>query len=255
MGRYDFRPLRVHQTATQLLQNERISNVPPWYDVIGAIPPSQPLIRTQPFPHERTNKQPRTKKASRLFKPQKITYEEDKLRRDFYGDHPWELARPRMIIEDDGKDSYKTNWKDIRQPEKALSGERYVLFVLTKEATESRSVIQRQMWLQRNIPNITKARAYDQARKEFYKLRLVEDTERRVAREEALHVGARFGPSAMEIGMQLENEEYERWKVWAEKQVELQQQRQAALYSGTDSRDSPAEELAAPEESLESIPG
>ena len=30
-----------------------------------------------------------------------------------------------MVIEDDGKDSYRTDWREIRQPEKALSGERY----------------------------------------------------------------------------------------------------------------------------------
>ena len=120
--------------------------------------------------------------------------------------------------------------------------------------TNARSVVQRQMWLQHNVPDITKAGAYDRARKEFYKLRLLEDTERRVAREEALHMGAQFGPSAMEIGMKLENEEYERWKVWAQKQVALQQQKQAALYTGTDSGDSPADEVATPEESSESIP-
>ena len=124
MGRYDFRPLRVHQTATQLLQAERLTSPPPWYDIIGTVPPSQPLIRTQPLPHQQFGNQPKTKKASKLFKPQKITYEEDKLRKEFFGDHPWELARPRMIIEDDGKDSYKTDWERVRQPEKGSSGER-----------------------------------------------------------------------------------------------------------------------------------
>ena len=29
-----------------------------------------------------------------------------------------------MVIEDDGKDSYKTDWSQIKQPEKGLSGER-----------------------------------------------------------------------------------------------------------------------------------
>ena len=124
MGRYDFRPLRVHQTATQLLQTERIVHPPPWYATVGSIPPAEPLVRAQPLQHQQRSRRPRTKKASKLFMPQKITYEEDKLRKEFFRDHPWELARPRMIIEDDGKDTQKTDYKQIRQPEKTLNGER-----------------------------------------------------------------------------------------------------------------------------------
>ena len=114
------------------------------------------------------------------------------------------------------------------------------------------------MWLQQNVSGLSKANAYDRARKEFYYLRLQEDTERRVAKEEALYTGAQFGPSAMDIGRQLEDQEYERWKVWAQKQVEEQQQRQAAMYTGTDTGDmadaEPAEEIAALEEISNSIP-
>ena len=124
MGRYDFRPLRVHQTATQLLNTERISRTPPWYDVVGSITPAQSLVRTQPLPHKLGKGRPKTRKASKLFKPHMIRYEEDVLRKEFFKDHPWELARPRLVIENDGKDSQKTDWSRIEQSEKALSGER-----------------------------------------------------------------------------------------------------------------------------------
>lgn len=66
------------------------------------------------------------KKASKLFQPQVIGYEEDLLRKEFFKDHPWELARPRMLIEDGGKDSQQTDWSRIEQKAKALSGERSV---------------------------------------------------------------------------------------------------------------------------------
>ena len=46
------------------------------------------------------------------------------LRKEFFKDHPWELARPRLIIEDDGKDSQTTDWAQIQQKQKALTGER-----------------------------------------------------------------------------------------------------------------------------------
>ena len=110
------------------------------------------------------------------------------------------------------------------------------------------------------MPEITSAQAYDQARKEFYDLRLQEDVERRVAKEEAMSTGAYFGTSALDIGMELEDKEYEKWKQWALKEVGAAAQRQAAMY--TDSGESgemavdsdPAEFEAAREEVSDQIP-
>ena len=82
------------------------------------------------------------------------------------------------------------------------------------------------------MPGIKPAQAYDQARKEFYDLRLQEDVERRVAKEEAMSTGAYFGKSALDIGMELEDKEHEKWKEWATKEVALAEQRQAAMYTG-----------------------
>jgi small subunit ribosomal protein S23 len=75
------------------------------------------------------------------------------------------------------------------------------------------------MWLMENS-GLTKNAAYDQARKEFYALRQEEEIERRVAREEARHVGAYFGKTRLEVSMDIEDQEYERWKAWAAIQVE-----------------------------------
>jgi len=76
---------------------------------------------------------------------------------------------------------------------------------------------------------MTKAAAYDIARREFYRLRLQEDIERRVAQEEARATGAYFGPDMHTVGMELENQEYERWKEWAIKEAQFQDQRAAAF--------------------------
>lgn len=76
---------------------------------------------------------------------------------------------------------------------------------------------------------MTKAAAYDIARREFYNLRLQEDVERRVAQEEAQATGAYFGMSANNVGMELENQEFDRWRVWAEKEAQIQDQRAAAF--------------------------
>ena len=81
---------------------------------------------------------------------------------------------------------------------------------------------------------MTKANAYDQARKEFYKLRLHEDVRRRVAKEEALATGAYFHKSTLEVGMEIEDKQYEKWKEWAIKQVNELEQRRSAMYTGQD---------------------
>jgi len=241
MGRYNFRPQRVYQATTQLLSNGRLTTPPSWYEVVGNVPPPQILVRTQPIEHHRRLK---TKKRSKLFQPQNITYPEDKLRREFFGDHPWELARPRVVLENDGMDSRTEDWSSIRQLGKPLNGE---------------SVVQRQIWLMENIPKMSKAGAYDQARREFYEERLQEDVERRVAKEEALATGAYFGKSMLEVGMELESREYERWREWATQQVIEAKQRQASMYTSVDSAsaaisaDDP-ETIAGLEEFGESIP-
>lgn len=45
-----------------------------------------------------------------MFQPVNIGYEEDKLRWEYFNDHPWELARPRVVLENDGRDAEKWDW-------------------------------------------------------------------------------------------------------------------------------------------------
>lgn len=73
------------------------------------------------------------------------------------------------------------------------------------------SVVQRQMWLMEN-KGLGETDAYDHARREFYELRMKQDIERRVAAEEALAVGAQFGKSYLEIGIEMEQKALEMWK-------------------------------------------
>ena len=124
MGRYDFRPSRVHQTASRLLNAQRLTVTPPWHNVVGSIPPSQILVRTLPVQHVRKPNTKASRKPSKMFKPQTMKYEEDRLRMEFFSDHPWELARPRLVLENDGKDERKMDWSTIRSPGRPLDGER-----------------------------------------------------------------------------------------------------------------------------------
>lgn len=150
MGRYNFTALRVRQKALRTLDAYRPAKKPNWLDVVGDIPPAQALIRTPPIQHElvrerlktipatdgeparvraelevATKRPTRSKKASKIFKPIQMRYEEDELRKRFYRDHPWELARPRIVLENDGKDFENYDWSKLQQIGKKLDGERY----------------------------------------------------------------------------------------------------------------------------------
>ncbi|KAK6077967.1 37S ribosomal protein S25, mitochondrial [Seiridium cupressi] len=204
------KPARVYQTVTTLMDHRIQPRLkvqqPVWYKVVESIPPSEILTRPLPPQHRyHDSKTSKIRKASRLFQPQQLVYEEDALRQRFYKDHPWELARPRMIIEMDGKDALRCDWsKGLRQPGIPLSGE---------------CVVQRQLWRMHNTPGMSTDEAYDLTRKEFYRLRQEEDVERRVVLEEARMVGAYFGQTYLQVGMRLEDKEHERWKKWASKEI------------------------------------
>ena len=124
MGRYNFRPLRVHQATTRLLSTPLLQAKPSWFDTVGGIPPAQILVRSQPVQHIEIFAKNRRRRSSKLFQPQRIRYEEDALRKQFFMDHPWELARPRLVLEDSGKDYQQQDWSTIKQQSRAVDGER-----------------------------------------------------------------------------------------------------------------------------------
>lgn len=106
------------------------------------------------------------------------------------------------------------------------------------------SVIQRQMWLIKHR-SMSKPMAYDVARREFYHHRHLEDIRRRVAKEEALHVGAYFAKGPLEIAMELEDRTWESWKRWAREQIDDEEAARAQLFSGA--RPSEGETMGAEE--------
>lgn len=105
MGRLNHAASRVQSQATQILQNTRHTYPPPWLATIQTTPPAQKLVRPVLRRTQKTGK-----KSSRIFTPVNITYEEDKLRWEYFNDHPWELARPRVVLEDDGRDRERWDW-------------------------------------------------------------------------------------------------------------------------------------------------
>jgi small subunit ribosomal protein S23 len=93
-----------------------------------------------------------------------------------------------------------------------------------------RRVVQRQAYLM--TTGVPSATAYNIALKEFAAYRHALETSTRVAREEALATGAFFGAGPLEIGMKLEDQQYESWRKWAEKEIEAAKQLQGSAYTG-----------------------
>ena len=87
------------------------------------------------------------------------------------------------------------------------------------------------MWLMKH-KGLSKASAYDAARREFYARRHLSEVRTRIAKEEAQHVGAYFGKGPLEIGMELEDRTWENWKRWASVQIEEESAMRAQMFSG-----------------------
>ena len=147
MGKYNLTALRVRQTTLNQFASGKIKKLPQWVDAIGDIPPSETIIRNRPPQHQLVRQRLKTvagssqpevvfevqekrrkpKKPSRLFQPVELKYEEDQLRQEFFRDHPWELARPRLLLETTGKDFKNYDWSRLQQRGKRLDGERWVM--------------------------------------------------------------------------------------------------------------------------------
>lgn len=230
MGRINLTPLRVRRRALANLETRRTATRPVWLDIVGDIPPAQIFIRSQPQQHpspvlrqnrdrSTSHQKLRSRTPSKLFQPVEIRYPEDELRERFYSDHPWELARPRVILEQDqttGNDVGGS--KGVQQRGRPTTGE---------------DVVQRQLHLLQENPEWDIAQAYDTARKEFYEVRRQEDIQRRIAAEEAEATGAHFGPSILQWSMQIENKQYDDWEEWSRKTVVEKMQRNAAFAGDT----------------------
>ncbi|KAK3817413.1 MAG: mitochondrial ribosomal protein S25-domain-containing protein [Benniella sp.] len=124
-------------------------------------------------------------------RPRKIVYPEDRLRRRFYEDHPWELRRPRCLIETTG-DGTQRDWSSLLQKGRSISD-------LTGE-----DVIQHQLYLMST--GMTEREAYHAATQEFYLIRAQEETEARVAKAQAMAFGLKPRRSFVMSGLKREEE-------------------------------------------------
>ncbi|CEP61354.1 mitochondrial 37S ribosomal protein mS23 LALA0_S03e00980g [Lachancea lanzarotensis] len=258
--------MKVQQNAVNVLERTSsylkaglLTKTPAWYDVVARVPPSKRFVReprmVNPATDEPTSQLPeyedlydptvgihktrasradKKSLANKLYKAPKLKYAEDKLRELFYEQHPWERSRPKMLVENAGTRTYQ--WDTLQQLGKPLDGE---------------SVVQRTLHLLKTKQQPELLAAYDQARFEFYRLRIQEEVQSQVAQEEAEMFGSVFGPSAIEFGVQREQKIIDIWKQKAINQSELMSARNSNPAESWSSSSAQSEEESKTQESQE----
>ncbi|KAI8143700.1 mitochondrial ribosomal protein S25-domain-containing protein [Fennellomyces sp. T-0311] len=116
---YRVPPTKLEQHASNLLKGNLLKKAPVWLQAVRAIPPGPSIIRSR---NPNVNVSAQTSVEKELFstptvnkavstrhkqkhlrtrppRPAPIVYPEDRLRRQFYKDHPFELARPQTLVE------------------------------------------------------------------------------------------------------------------------------------------------------------
>ncbi|CDK29445.1 unnamed protein product [Kuraishia capsulata CBS 1993] len=225
----------VLERTSDLLRSRMLTEQPLWYKVVANNPPQWDLTRKVRLENlQQAQEADLTKKSStallktklkpsqvknHLLKTRKLTYIEDELRSLFYDQHPWELADPKSLIENEATLNAKYDWSKMVQLYKKLDGE---------------SVVQRTLYIKANQPETTIIEAYDQARHEYYRLKMNEDIENSVTLEESTMFGAVFQKTPLEYGYEEEQKVLEKWRVDAIQQTEiLTSSRESATSSGS----------------------
>ncbi|KAJ2689812.1 mitochondrial ribosomal small subunit component [Coemansia spiralis] len=197
----------VRRAYEQLLEANLRDRVPAWLRAMQSVPPADSLVRSPTLFSTRgqynfeagargsSNGQgsaavhgaqirralpkgcvsARHNKAAlrtRRNRPPKIEFPEDELRREFYKNHPFELYRPRIVMELTGKNNQ--DWARLTDGTGQVTGE---------------SVVRYQHYLMQ-AGGLSKQEAYAQATREFYKIRGREELEAKVAQQEAQSYGA-----------------------------------------------------------------
>lgn len=231
---------QVLQRTNEYIGSGLVRNLPAWYKVLAFNPPRHAFNKTiRPEVLEQRKQEEisslkemnekldtgfyatriKTQKkdpVNKLTRSQQLKFIEDDLRLLFYKQHPWELADPKNLIENEsnlGNDKF--DWSHLRQFGKKLDGESVVQRTLYLVETEDKTLLQ----------------AYEQAKSEYYRLQIQDETEMNICREESEMCGAVYPTTIIEKGFAKEAEVLAKWKLDAMEQTKIF----AAKHSNSDS--------------------
>ncbi|RUS17062.1 mitochondrial ribosomal protein S25 [Endogone sp. FLAS-F59071] len=190
-------PTQLHKHIANLLKGGLLKEPPIWFPVVHAFPPGPSIIHSQ-IPNPNLSGQDpielevlaalrpaRTRTAvrhqhkhlrTRPPRPRAIVYPEDRLRRQFYRDHPFELQRPRIMVEND-EGFNRTDFSKL------------LLDEMDPSMVTGETVIKHQLYLMINEGK-TEREAYALATADFYRVRQLEELHERAVRDEIVkHLG------------------------------------------------------------------
>ncbi len=142
MSRLYRKPGEVLETVSSYLKTGLLTKEPRWLRIVGSHPPVKDLSfrpKTREFIQNDSHISKKDIKANgiyktkvkkgangnkNLFRPKNIVYREVDIRKLFFEQHPWELARPRIVVENSGNDTKNYDWSRIQQFGKSLDGEK-----------------------------------------------------------------------------------------------------------------------------------
>ncbi|SJX61219.1 related to RSM25-mitochondrial ribosomal protein, small subunit [Sporisorium reilianum f. sp. reilianum] len=229
-------PSQVPQTVSRLLESGFLKQPPAWFDAVTSHPPvtvpaRHPLQRpdedlpirlrasrqTAPAkvgssskaaasgPHGRdtTNSKKKSRTLTPKLTPKPIVYDEDKIRQQFFRDHPWEAYRPQTLVEMSEQVGTETrvhgDAKRLRSYGRNPSVEDFVACTLAAHRQGGLSLSQ----------------AYHNTLSSYHGLKAEHEHASRYAILEAKYYGADLGKTETQRGFEKEDKALESWAAWA----------------------------------------
>lgn len=126
---------QVHQQVSRLMRGNFIKEEPIWYQAVLEHPPLPLPPKAPPSRHQydlQVNPTQSTRPKLYDPKPLPIVYLEDKIRRQFFRDHPFEAFRPSSLVEsaaiEDANPMRGEAWTRLSQRGRNPTPEEYVCF-------------------------------------------------------------------------------------------------------------------------------
>ncbi|KAG8930472.1 mitochondrial ribosomal small subunit component [Tulasnella sp. 419] len=200
----------VHKTVSRLLNVGLLRQQPLWYTAVlenpplptpprSATPRSLFDIKDPNSPSSKVQKKLAFKHGTTPRpKPTRVVYLEDKVRQQFYKDHPFEAFRPKTLVE---------NQADIR-PLHPIQGEEWTRLRQHGRNPTPEDAIEFAVSLHKHH-DMPLSYAYQTAVVQYRSLRSEHFIANAVAVQEAESYGAQFGPTQLEKSLARETEQLE----------------------------------------------
>lgn len=231
-------PSQVPQTVSRLLESGFLKTPPAWFEAVNNHPPvtvparhpvkrpdddlpvrlraSAPQSRlakagssstaaagAQTYGRDTTNSKKKSRTLTPKLTPKPIVYDEDKIRQQFFRDHPWEAYRPTTLVEmadTVGSESrVHGDPKRLRSYGRNPSVEDFVACTLAAHRQGGLSLSQ----------------AYHNTLSSYHGLKAEHEHATRYAVLEAKYYGADLGKTETQRGFEKEDKALESWAAWA----------------------------------------